>query len=134
MAVINWQGAMWEKMAPAPSRAVRGGTVETTLRPIVDLRAQDYERAAEIIRERGWLKGAAEDSSGQVCAAGAVLWAAVERMGSEEITADQSVMARDMELDYPIVQWWNDRSERTREEVIERLEFAAKKLRNEGRS
>jgi hypothetical protein len=104
----------------------------------VDLRAQDYEMAAEIIRSRGLGKGAGEDDDGRVCAGGALLRAVVDSRGNDpgetRYSIDGRAIAEDMELDEPVVQLWNDRPERTQEEVIERLEFAAKKLRNEGRS
>lgn len=103
---------------------------------MVDLRALDYERAAEILRERGMAKGIGEDENGNVCAGGALLRAAVERVGIAEgvrRSVDGPKIAEDMELPEPVVQLWNDAPGRTQDEVIERLEFAAKKLRNEGR-
>ena len=113
--------------------ARNAGIIPTPM--LVDLRAQDYERAAEIIRERGLTKGYGEEDNGSVCAGGALVRAAAERVGNVEFDVDGGKAAVDMELHgYDMVQRWNDEPERTQEEVIERLEFAAKKLRNEGRS
>lgn len=125
-----------EGKPPTQARAVRGysNPMLGPVKPVVDLCAVDYERAAEIMRERGFTKGTGQDDDGSVCTAGALVWAVVERMGAIELSIDQSKAAIDMELGYPLVQWWNDEPQRTQEEVIDRLESTAKRLRNEGRS
>jgi len=106
-----------------------------TMRPILTPVAEDYERAAEILRDGGLAKGVAEDVDGGMCAGGVMVAAMQERLVGTDFRIEGSRVAEDMELDgYVCVQDWNDEPERTQEQVIERLEFAAKKLRNEGRS
>ena len=140
---INMQGTPWTpgtaptSSRPDPTRVARRGYGVAThvgkLKPFVDLRAVDYERAAEIMRERGFTRGTGEEVDGSVCTGGAMAWAIFERLGNEEVSVNLVDMAREMELDEFAVPLWNDAPERTQDEVIERLEFAAKKLRNEGR-
>lgn len=109
------------------------GLLTGQVKPFVDLRAVDYERAAEIMRERGLARGTGQDEDGSVCTGGAMAWAVTERMGTDDVRVDLVSMAREMELDEFAVPFWNDAPERTQEEVIERLELTAKRLRNEGR-
>ena len=139
---INMQGTNWEPMLfPAPAqpeekKARRGSGIMDLLGPVkpyVDLRAADYERAAEIMRERGFAKGTGQDDDGNVCTGGAMAWAVYERMGGEDVRVDLMKMAKEMDLDEFAVPFWNDAPGRTQEEVIDRLEQTAKKLRNEGR-
>lgn len=116
------------------ARAARSiDSLFTPAKPRVGMTAVDYERAAEILRERGWTQGLGEDHAGNVCAAGAAVWAVVERLGTENVAIDQRDMAVDMGLGPTWVQLWNDAPGRTQAEVIDRLELTAKKLRNEGR-
>lgn len=137
---INMQGTNWVPVdvpaQPETRMARRGvGFVNSLgeLKPFVDLRAVDYERAAEVMRERGFARGTGEDDDGSVCTGGAMAWAVAERMGTDNVRVNLVNMAREMELAEYAVPIWNDDPARTQDEIIERLEATAKRLRNEGR-
>lgn len=103
----------------------------------VDLRAADYDRAAQLIRERGLHRGSSHGEGGALCAGVAVITAASERFNHDRaLTVSGSGIARDMDLpdEFVAVQQWNDVPERTQDEVLERLEHAANKLRELGRA
>ena len=111
------------------------------VRVTVDLRSGDYARAAQLLREAGFNQGVAEADDGTMCAGGAVVNAVSERLRAEGtvdgvVSIEGATIARDMDLDprhYGMVQQWNDEAGRTVDEVVERLEYAAQKLRDAGR-
>lgn len=90
--------------------------------------ARDYLRAAEIILERGWTQRVGEDSDGHLCAGGALVKAVEERTETTGFCLQTTQVAQDMNLDAVNVMVWNDRPERTMEEVVQELQATGERL------
>lgn len=87
----------------------------------VDEVGQALLNAADVLRRDGWCQGESRDPQGRHCALGALMEAgsvtAVMRGGVR--------LKRSLGLEDTSVAFWNDRPERTKEQVIEALERAA---------
>ncbi len=93
------------------------------------LASDTVEKAADLLRERGWTQHTFEDSQGRLCVVGALHHAssgAYNALASETYNAIAKCLGRG---DLPL---WNDAPERTQAEVEDKLMEAAKALRNEG--
>lgn len=113
---------------------VRGTTLEDVINgfaPTVLPEGQDYLRAAEILRERGWAKLIGENAVGEVCAGGAILLAVNERLGEGRHRIMGDEVAHQMNLPWRTVQDWNDEPERTEEEILKALEDTGHRLLDE---
>lgn len=94
--------------------------------------AEDYENAKEILDRDGWCQRRFSNGV-SFCMGGAISKAIQERLQLYRMPLiDWTAIRIDTELHLDVPSW-NDRAERTREEVQDRLMLAAKKLRNEGR-
>lgn len=106
----------------------------------MELQAVDVERAIELIEEKGWIRGDLETRRGY-CAIGAVR-AAVKGHSGTSLSRRWEMISIGNELallmGFKDPHWtevvnFNDARGRTKEEVLERLTLAAKKLRELGR-
>ncbi len=107
--------------------------------------ADDLDKAADVITERGWCQGEPQDASGQLCAIGAINIAVLGRAsvvadgvaydGYAKLDSSQrgALVAHEMlraTIETEIVSW-NDDEGRTKGEVVAALRAAAKKARGE---
>lgn len=111
-----------------------------------ELTAQMFEDAVEHIKAHGWIQGEDVVSTGQVCAQGAFgLWTSHKldgfKVNNYDSTRAEIFRARMEEImdlmgidpKFGSVVSWNDTDGRTKDEVIDALTLAAKKLRDDGR-
>ena len=108
--------------------------VQTQTEAPAKVKHPEYLRAAQIIRERGWIQDVGEGDHGEVCLAQAHENAMSEQFGRsggdvwtrrdyEAYEDSFDVMVRAIGSSQP---WeWNDEPGRTKEEVIEALERMA---------
>lgn len=91
------------------------------------------ERAANIIKQRGWCQGAFTDSYGRVCAVGALRLAAggsittgLTSIQIEVVLAAAIRLLKLVDAGETNLAWWNDISGRTKEAVITAMQCAAR--------
>lgn len=77
-------------------------------------------KAWELLEQKGWCQGAFV-SNGRHCAMGALREVYPDDL---ELWKAQGKMLSALEPSYSSVTWWNDRPERTKEEVIAKLKEA----------
>lgn len=108
--------------------------------------SQMFEDTADYIREHGWTQRTEQNLAGNVCAIGALrratpLMSAIfdNAYGPRAVEAGSALWPYLMDLmglwgqGFRNIPEWNDRPERTGEEVLDALMLAAKKLRDLGR-
>lgn len=135
-----------DKALPVLVHGVDLGEYATrTSAELPELTSQMFEDAIEHINVHGWAQGANLDTNGQVCLQGAFAkWQL--RKNDVMATCDTLLMAilvaRTVEIldlmgvdagQFISIPFWNDFPGRTKDEVIDALTTAAKKLRDEGR-
>jgi hypothetical protein len=121
----------------------QGSMPPSAPQPVPELTAKMFEDAIETIRTHGWGQGTDRNPvTGVVCARGAFYGVdetnSAAMYQSDAAWAFRAHIGEVLELmglrpTYPSVLAWNDKSERTQEQVIDALELAAKKLRDQGR-
>ena len=83
-------------------------------------------RAADLIEERGHAKSALEDEKGRLCALGALNLAhsgnATNWSGARDFIKARNKLARQVKSN--MISCWNNRPERTQQEVIDALRAA----------
>lgn len=96
--------------------------------PAADTKQDDWRiilrKAAQLLKERGWIQKKMQDEAGRMCMLGAVIAASDELRAKGSAVAGERLEKLMLETRLSVPSW-NDVMGRTKEEVIEKLLEAA---------
>lgn len=102
------------------------------------LPSEVFDKAVALIEERGWCQGIMRDEGGELCADGALWFAALEfAPGAPDYDAVRmaswNLLQLRTEMQFGGLVEYNDHPGRTKDEVLEMLRWMAEQTRAEGR-